>query len=92
MAFRYREHLILPVTYRDSVMNDWLASAHIEFTENVTVHTVVIKCSDTFQTEQEAERYIIQRAKRWVDEKLLGASGAPSRIPPRKTPTAQAPR
>jgi hypothetical protein len=55
---------------------DWTASAHIEFTEftefteKLTVHTVVLRPADVFQTESQAEKYIIQRAKEWVDKRL----------------------
>jgi hypothetical protein len=89
MIFRYREHLVLPVTFRDAAMNDWSASAHIEFTDNVTVHTVVLKCSKTFETEQQAEQYITQRAKMWVDDRLIAVSGTASRHAFAKTATVQ---
>ena len=70
MKSQYRKHLILPATYRDPSIGDWTASAHIEFTEKLTVHTVVLKPADVFQTEMQAEKYIIQRAKEWIDNRL----------------------
>ena len=70
MEFRYREHLILPVAFLDSSIGDWTASVHIEFSENLKVHTVVLKPGDTFQTEVQAKRFMIKQAKQWVDEKL----------------------
>lgn len=73
MTSQYRKHLILPATYRDPTLGDWTASAHIEFTEfteKLTVHTVVLRPADVFQTESQAEKYIIQRAKEWVDKRL----------------------
>ncbi len=71
-------------------MNDWTASAHVEYTDNVTVHTVVLKCSKNFETEQQAEQYIIQRAKMWVDDRLITASGTSSRVTTPKPATVQA--
>jgi hypothetical protein len=70
MTSQYRKHLILPATYRDPMLGDWTASAHIEFTEKLTVHTVVLRPADVFQTELQAEKYIIHRAKEWVDKRL----------------------
>ena len=70
MTSQYRKHLILPATYRDQTLGDWTASVHIEFTEKLTVHTVVLRPADVFQTESQAEKYIIQRAKEWVDKRL----------------------
>ena len=70
MTSQYRKHLILPATYRDPALGDWTASAHIEFTEKLTVHTVVLRPADVFQSELQAEKYIIQRAKKWVDKRL----------------------
>jgi hypothetical protein len=70
MKSQYRKHLILPATYRDPSIGDWTASAHIEFTEKLTVHRVVLKPADVFQTEMQAEKYIIEPAKEWVDNRL----------------------
>jgi hypothetical protein len=92
MMFRYREHLVLPVTFLDPRMNDWSASAHIEFTDDLTVHTVVLKCSKTFQTEQQAKRYITERAKMWVDDRLLAGGGMSSRLASQRTGITHAAR
>ena len=92
MIFRYREHLVLPVTFLDPRTNDWTASAHVEFTDNITVHTVVLKCSKDFETEQRAEQYIIERAKMWVDDRLIALSGTSSRLASPKAATVQARR
>ena len=73
MAFRYREHLIFPVAYLDPTIGDWTASVHIEFTEKLKIHTVVLKSGDVFQTEVQAKRVIIKEAKQWVDERLRTA-------------------
>lgn len=70
MGFRYREHLIFPVAYSDPTIGDWKASVHIEFTEKLKIHTVVLKSGAVFQTEVQAKRFIINEAKRWVDERL----------------------
>ena len=73
MGFRYREHLIFPVTYLDPAIGDWTASVHIEFTEKLKIHTVVLKSGDVFRTEVQAKRLIIKEAKQWVDERLRTA-------------------
>ena len=73
MGFRYREHLIFPVAYLDPAIGDWTASVHIEFTEKLKIHTVVLKSGDVFQTEVQAKRFIINEAKQWVDERLRTA-------------------
>ena len=78
MELRYRDHLIFPVVSLDSVIGDWTASAHIEFTENVKVHTVVLTSGDAFQTELEAKRFIIRRAKQWVDDRFRRARVSPA--------------
>jgi hypothetical protein len=52
---------------------DWTPSAHIEFSENFKIHTVVLKCGDAFQTEVETNRFIIKQAKQWVDDRLQNA-------------------
>lgn len=73
MGFRYREHVIFPVVYSDPTIGDWTASVHIEFTEKLKIHTVVLKSGDVFRTEVQAKRLIIKEAKQWVDERLRGA-------------------
>ena len=73
MECLYRQHLILPVAFFDSAIGDWTASVHIEFTEKLKIHTVVLKFGDAFQTEVQAKRFIIKEAKQWVDDRLRGA-------------------
>jgi hypothetical protein len=73
MEFRYFDHLIFPAASLDSAIGDWTASAHIEFSENFKIHTVVLKCGDAFQTEVQAKRFIIKQAKQWVDDRLQNA-------------------
>jgi hypothetical protein len=70
MECRYRQHLIFPVTSFDSAMGDWTASVHIEFTERLKIHTVVLKSGDAFQGEVQAKKFIIEQAKQWVDDRL----------------------
>jgi hypothetical protein len=74
MEWLYRQHLILPVAFFDSAIGDWTASVHIEFTEKLKVHTVVVKSSATFQTEAHAKKFIVKEAKQWVDDRL-GSTG-----------------
>jgi hypothetical protein len=73
MGFRYREHLIFPVAYLDPVIGDWTASVHIEFTEKLKIHTVVLRSDDVFQTEVQAKRFITKEAKEWVNDRLRTA-------------------
>jgi hypothetical protein len=73
MEFRYLDHLIFPAASLDSAIGDWIPSAHIEFTDNLKIHTVVLKPGDAFQTKVQAERFIIKQAKQWVDDRLQSA-------------------
>jgi hypothetical protein len=73
MEFRYRDHLIFPAASSDSSIGDWTASAHIEFSENLKIHTVVLKSGDAFQTEVQAKRFMIKQAKQWIDDRLQRA-------------------
>jgi hypothetical protein len=75
----YRQHLILPVAFFDSAIGDWTASVHIEFTENLKVHTVVLRSSDAFQSEVQAKKFLIDQAKQWIDERLGNARVVESR-------------
>jgi hypothetical protein len=70
MECRYRQHLIFPVAFFDSAIGDWTASVHIEFTEKLKIHTVVLKSGTAFQTEVQAKKFIIEQAKQWVDDRL----------------------
>ena len=73
MEFRYRDHLIFPAASLDSAIGDWTASAHIEFSDNFKIHTVVLKSGDAFQTEVQAKGFMIKQAKQWVDDRLRSA-------------------
>jgi hypothetical protein len=75
----YRQHLIFPLVFFDSAIGDWTASVHIEFTEELKVHTVVIRSSDAFQSEVQAKKFIIDQPKQWVDERLGSARIVQSR-------------
>jgi hypothetical protein len=83
MEFRYRDHLIFPAASLDSAIGDWTASAHIEFSDNLNIHTVVLKSGDAFQTEVQAKRFMIKQAKLWVDDRLRSAGKLKSK-PSRK--------
>ena len=70
-----------PVAYSDPAIGDWTASVHIEFTEKLKIHTVVLKSGAVFQTEVQAKRFIINEAKQWVDERLrIGREPTPRPI------------
>ena len=79
MECLYRQHLLLPVAFFDSAIGDWTASVHIEFTEKLKIHTVVLRSDDTFKTEVQAKKFIIEQAKQWVDNRLGSGPGIPSR-------------
>jgi hypothetical protein len=70
MEFRYRDHVIFPAASLDSAVGDWTATAHIEFSENLKIHTVVLKSGDVFQTEVQAKHFMIKQARQWVDDRL----------------------
>jgi hypothetical protein len=76
MECRYRKHLIFPIASFDSAIGDWTASVHIEFTEKLKIHTVVLKSGAAFQSEVQAKKCIFEQAKQWVDERLASADGA----------------
>ena len=52
---------------------DWTASVHIEFTEKLTVRTIVLKAGDAFKSEVQAREFIIDETKQWVDDRLASA-------------------
>lgn len=79
MKFRYRDYLIFTAASFDSTIGDWTASAHIEFTENLKIHTVIMKSRDGFLTEGEAERFIIKQAKQWVSDNFKSTPVEPGR-------------
>ena len=79
MECLYRQHLLLPVAFFDSAIGDWTASVHIEFTEKLKIHTVVLRSDDTFTTEVQAKSFIIDHAKQWVDGRIRSRPASPSR-------------
>ena len=70
MSVRYRKHLILPILQQDEATGAWIASARIEFTEKLTFHNVSISRSSMFRTRRQAERFILQEAKEWINKRL----------------------
>jgi hypothetical protein len=74
MEFRYRDHFIVAAASLDLSIGDWTADAHIEFSEDLKIHTVVLKFGDAFRTEVQAKRFIIKQAKQWVDNRLKSAA------------------
>jgi hypothetical protein len=54
MECLYRQYLLLPVAVFDCDIGDWTASVHIEFTEKLKVHTVVLKSGDAFKSDVQA--------------------------------------
>ena len=86
MGCLYRQQLILLVTFFDSAIGDWTASVHIEFSDKLKVHTVVLRPDDAFQSEVQAKKFIIDQAKQWVDVRL---GNAPPIQPKRKRVSQQ---
>jgi hypothetical protein len=70
MAVRYKKHLILPTIDQDEGSGSWTATAHIQFTEKLSFHNIIIRASNVFPTEKEAEKHIVEQAKEWVEERL----------------------
>jgi hypothetical protein len=70
MAVRFRKHLILPTVEQDQTTGHWTAMARIQFTDNSSFHNVLVKRSSTFRTKSQTEKYIIQQARQWIEERL----------------------
>jgi hypothetical protein len=70
MSVQYRKHLILPTISQDEATGAWTATAHIQFTERLAFNNFILRGSTTFRTKREAEKYIIQHAKEWIDGRL----------------------
>ena len=70
MAVQYKKHLILPTIDQDEDADTWTTTAHIQFTEKLTFHNVIIQGSSMFPTKKEAEKHIGEQAKLWIDERL----------------------
>jgi hypothetical protein len=58
----------------DEDTGSWIATAHIQFTENLSFHNVIIQGSKMFRTKKEAEKHIVEQAKEWIDERLRSKS------------------
>ena len=70
MSVRYRKHLILPTISQDEATGAWTATAHIQFTEKLAFTNFILRSSTIFRTKREAEKHIVQHAKKWIDERL----------------------
>ena len=75
MSIRYRKHLILPTINQDEAMGVWFGSAHIQYTEKLKFHNIVIQGHGIFWTRAEAEKHLIQEAKEWIDSRLRSGHG-----------------
>jgi hypothetical protein len=58
----------------DEDTGSWIATAHIQFTEKLSFHNVIIQGSKMFRTKKEAEKHIVEQAKEWIDERLRSKS------------------
>lgn len=75
MSLRYRKHLILPTINQDEDTCAWFGSAHIQYTEKLKFHNVLIQVRGIFWTKTEAEKHLIQQAKEWIDSRLRSEHG-----------------
>ena len=66
--------VILPMIVPDEDTGSWIATAHIQFTEKLSFHNVIIRGSKMFRTKKEAEKQIVEQAKEWIDERLRSKS------------------
>jgi hypothetical protein len=69
----YRNHLVLTTPTVDAATGAWKAIAHIEFTQQRTFNSVVIRSSALFKSKKAAEKQLIREAKEWVDNRLRKA-------------------
>jgi membrane protease subunit (stomatin/prohibitin family) len=75
MSIRYRKHLILPTINQDEVTGAWFGTAHIQYTDQLKFHNIVIQGHGIFWTRAEAEKHLIQEAKKWIDSRLRSEHG-----------------
>ena len=75
MSLRYRKHLILPTINQDEVTGAWFGSVHIQYTEKLKFHNVLIQVRGIFWTSAEAEKQVIKEAKEWIDSRLRSGHG-----------------
>jgi hypothetical protein len=75
MSIRYRKHLILPTINQDEVTGAWFGSVHIQYTEKLKFHNVLIQVRGIFWTSAEAEKQVIKEAKEWIDSRLRSGHG-----------------
>jgi hypothetical protein len=69
----YHGHLVHLWTHRDPSFCDWTGTAYIEFSENLVVHTVVLKPPAVFRSKQQASNFISRQARAWIDDRLSRA-------------------
>ena len=67
----YHGHLVHSEAHRDPSLCDWTVTAYIEFTENLVVHTIVLKPQDVFRSEKEANKFISRQVRAWIDDRLF---------------------
>jgi hypothetical protein len=68
---RYRGHLILVKAHQELATDDWRASAHIQFNEDLTFQDIQLPGPTSyFSTKIAAEKRALKEAKRWIDRRL----------------------
>lgn len=68
---QYHDHLVHLEPHQDPMLCDWTVTAYIEFTENLTIHTVVLKLQEVFRSEEEANKFTLRKVEQWIDDRLL---------------------
>ena len=78
---RYRSHLILVKAHQEPDTDDWRASAHIQFNEDLTFQDIQLPGPTSyFSTKTAAEKRALKEAKRWIDRRLREAKDLGGRL------------
>lgn len=75
MAARYRNHLILVKANPDPKSDFWNVRAHIQYNEKWNFRDVlIVGPTNCFRKQKQAEKHMIQEAKKWIDDRLNALS------------------
>ena len=79
MEQHYRQHVVVYDTSYDDKSKQWMAAAHVRFSEGVKVRIVSVPVPAHFKTQEDAQEGAILSAREWIDGRLRLASGPFSR-------------
>lgn len=68
---QYHGQLVHLEAHKDPSLCDWTVTAYIEFSENLAVHTIVLKPQSVFRSEQEANKFISRQVRTWIEDRLF---------------------